>query len=172
VPKTSTAKITGYRRRHRLERSLRDRFPHVHVTARRKIDGAVGMGRLLKARTKLADVSFMKRALPLLMAGVAGSLVLSSTPVESAEEPALAAPAPARAETYAPMQVDETIPNVKGEDSKTKLERLDALSMQTHRQLSIARTQGQSKDVVEKLEKKIDAINEQRVATMRKLHAN
>ncbi len=71
--------------------------------------------------------------------------------------------------SYPPMVVDESVPNVRNEDSLTKMERLDALSMQTHRQLSIARTQGQPKETIEKLEKKIEAINEQRVATMKKL---
>jgi hypothetical protein len=83
-----------------------------------------------------------------------------------------APPSAPQPETYAPMTVDEKIPEIKGEDSRSKLDRLDALSMQTHRQLSIARTQGQSKDVIEKLEKKITAINDQRVATMKKLHIN
>ena len=110
----------------------------------------------------------MRHALLLPVASLAGLLLTGPSLAISADGVAPSGAPPA--ETYAPMQVDENIPDVKGEDSRTKLERLDALSMQTHRQLSIARTQGQSKDVVEKLEKKIDAINEQRVATMRKLH--
>lgn len=73
------------------------------------------------------------------------------------------------AQQYPPMVVDANVPNVPNEDSLSRMERLDALSMQTHRQLSIARTQGQSKDTIEKLEKKIETINEQRVATMKKL---
>ncbi len=73
------------------------------------------------------------------------------------------------AQQYPPMVVDENVPTVRGEDSLTKMERLDALSMQTHRQLSIARTQGQPKETIEKLEKKIEKINEERVATMKKL---
>ena len=76
---------------------------------------------------------------------------------------------PAGAQQYPPMVVDEEIPNVKNEDSLTKMERLDSLSLQTHRQLSIARTQGQPKETIEKLEKKIEKINEQRVGTMKKL---
>ena len=74
------------------------------------------------------------------------------------------------AQGYPPMVVEEEIPNVQNEDALTKMERLDALSMQTRRQLSVARTQGQSKDTIEKLEKKIQKIDEQRVATMKKLH--
>jgi hypothetical protein len=73
------------------------------------------------------------------------------------------------AQQYPPMVVDEEIPNVKNEDSLSRLERLDDLSLQTHRQLSIARTQQQPKETIEKLEKKIEKINEQRVATMKKL---
>lgn len=73
------------------------------------------------------------------------------------------------AEQYPPMVVDEEIPTVRGEDSLTKMERLDGLSMQTHRQLSVARTQGQPKETIEKLEKKIEKLNEQRAATMKKL---
>jgi hypothetical protein len=103
------------------------------------------------------------------MAGLVGVLLANPSPAISAETEDVEQPSVAPQDAYAPMKVDETIPEVKGEDSRTKLDRLDALSMQTHRQLSIARTQGQSKDVVEKLEKKITAINEQRVATMKKL---
>jgi hypothetical protein len=76
---------------------------------------------------------------------------------------------PVAAKASPPLVVDENVPDVPNEDSLTKLERLDALSMQTHRQLSVARTQGQPKDTIEKLEKKIEKINEQRVATMKKL---
>ena len=75
----------------------------------------------------------------------------------------------ARAQQYPPMVVDENVPDVRNEDSLSKMERLDGLSMQTHRQLSIARTQNQPKETIEKLEKKIETINEQRVATMKKL---
>ena len=110
----------------------------------------------------------MNRTTFLCMVGLAGlASIASLSPVTADDtDPPAAAPAPA----YAPMTVDENVPDVKGEDSRTKLERLDGLLMQTHRQLSIARTQEQSKDVVEKLQKKIDTINEQRTATMRKLH--
>ena len=110
----------------------------------------------------------MRRTSLLSIAGLAG--ILLTAPVVSAEDQA--PPSAPQSETYAPMTVDENIPSPKGEDSRTKLERLDALALQTRRQLSIARTQGQSKDVIEKLEKKVAAVNEQRVATMRKLHIN
>jgi hypothetical protein len=43
------------------------------------------------------------------------------------------------------------------------------LSMQTHRQLSIARRQNQPADAVKALEDRIDEINRQRAATMQKL---
>jgi hypothetical protein len=59
----------------------------------------------------------------------------------------------------------------EGEDAATKLERLDALSMQTHRQLSIARRQGESADKLKALEENIDDINRQRADAMRKLGA-
>ena len=86
----------------------------------------------------------------------------------TAEDP-VASPSPA-VEHYAPMVVDENIPDFKGEDSLTKLEHLDELLLQTHRQLSIARTQEQPKETIEKLEKKVEKINEQRVAMMKKLN--
>jgi hypothetical protein len=86
-----------------------------------------------------------------------------AAPEDEGSPQAVAAKAPP------PLVVDENVPDVPNEDSLTKLERLDALSMQTHRQLSVARTQGQPKDTIEKLEKKIEKINEQRVATMKKL---
>ena len=68
-----------------------------------------------------------------------------------------------------PAAAEEHIPDVPGEDAVAKMERLDKLSIKTHRELSIARTQGQPKEVVEALQRKVDDINEQRVATMRRL---
>ena len=67
------------------------------------------------------------------------------------------------------LTVDEQVPNVPNEDAQTKMERLDGLSMQTRRQLSVARTQGQSQQTLEALQRKIDEINRQRTATMKRL---
>jgi type IV secretory pathway VirB10-like protein len=79
------------------------------------------------------------------------------------------APAAPRAAAPPPLTVDERVPDIKGEDSRSKLERLDALSMQTHRQLSIARTQGQPKETLEALQRKLDTINGKRKETMKRL---
>lgn len=65
--------------------------------------------------------------------------------------------------------VDESVPDVKGEDSQTRLDRLDALSMQTHRQLSVARTNGEPQEKLDALQRKIDTINEKRGETMKRL---
>ena len=94
--------------------------------------------------------------------------VLAATTALLALNVSIGIPA-AGAQQYPPMVVDENVPDVRNEDSLTKMERLDGLSMQAHRQLSVARTQNQPKETIEKLEKKIETINEQRVATMKKL---
>jgi hypothetical protein len=68
-----------------------------------------------------------------------------------------------------PLKVEEHVQSVPGEDLQAKMERLDGLSMKTHRELSVARTQGQSQETLEALQHKIDEINQQRAETTRKL---
>jgi hypothetical protein len=74
------------------------------------------------------------------------------------------APAPAAGAT-----VEEHVPDVPGEDSLAKMERLDALLLKTHREFSIARTQGQPQETLDALQRRIDDINAQRETTMRRL---
>jgi len=109
--------------------------------------------------------------------GATGSMPATSKP---ANEPAAAAdvapdgddaPVVKAAAKPPPLTVDEHVPTVANEDLQTKMERLDGLSMQTHRQLSIARRQGQPKETLEALQQKVDEINQQRMETLRKLHA-
>jgi hypothetical protein len=91
---------------------------------------------------------------------------------KTAEQPAPSKPAEAHAAAApskpAAPKVDP-VPRVEGEDAATKLERIAALSMKTHRELSIARRQGKSADELKQMEEKIDEINDQRRETMRKL---
>jgi len=70
-----------------------------------------------------------------------------------------------------PMVVDERVPEVRGEDSQTKMARLNALSFKTYREISVARTQGQPPETIEKLQRKIDEITRQRAATLKRLQA-
>ncbi len=70
-----------------------------------------------------------------------------------------------------PMVVDERVPEVRGEDAQTKMARLNVLSFQTHREISVARTQGQSPETIEKLQRKIDEITRQRAETLKRLQA-
>ena len=69
--------------------------------------------------------------------------------------------------------VDAGVPEVKGEEVLTKMQRLDDLLLRTHRQLSIARTQEQPPETLDALERKIAEINRQRAqatARLRSLH--
>jgi len=69
--------------------------------------------------------------------------------------------------------VDAGVPEVKGEEVLTKMQRLDDLLLRTHRQLSIARTQEQPAETLDALERKITEINRQRAqatARLRSLH--
>jgi hypothetical protein len=91
----------------------------------------------------------------------------TTSAVPAAARPAKGAAVPGSAAAKA--GVDEQVPQVAGEDSQTKLDRLDGLSMQMHRQLSLARTQGQPQETIDALQRNVDAINEQRVRTMKKL---
>jgi len=86
-------------------------------------------------------------------------------------KPTLAAAAPAPPPAPPPMVVDERVPEVRGEDSQTKMERLNALSFKTHREISVARTQGQPPETIEKLQRKIDEITRQRGETWKRLQA-
>jgi hypothetical protein len=99
--------------------------------------------------------------------------VASFAPVakaEKAETKRKPADGRAASDTASPTNaVDAVVPQVAGEDARTRMERLDGLSMQTHRQLSIARRQNQPADAVKALEDRIDEINRQRAATMQKL---
>jgi hypothetical protein len=89
---------------------------------------------------------------------------------EKAETKGKPADGRAASDTASPTNaVDAVVPQVAGEDARTRMERLDGLSMQTHRLLSIARRQNQPADAVKALEDRIDEINRQRAATMQKL---
>ena len=76
--------------------------------------------------------------------------------------------APPAKPTPAARKVD-LVPTVQGEDTATKLDRLDALSLQAHRELTIARHNGDPQEKLKALQEKIDDINSQREDAMRKL---
>jgi hypothetical protein len=92
----------------------------------------------------------------------------ASSPGSSAKKTDAAASG-AGAPTPAANNADVHVPEVPGEDTHTKMDRLDALLLKTHRELSIARTQEQPPDVIDGLERKIADINQQRDATMHSL---
>jgi len=76
--------------------------------------------------------------------------------------------APPAKPTPAPRKAD-LVPTVQGEDLATKLDRLDALSLQTHRQLTIARHEGEPEEKQKAIQEQIDEINRQRDDAIRKL---
>ncbi len=59
----------------------------------------------------------------------------------------------------------DPVPEVKNEDLQTRMERLDELSVKTHRELSVARSRGDPLEVVQALEAKVEEINRQRSTT-------
>lgn len=67
--------------------------------------------------------------------------------------------------------IDTRVPEVKGEDLETRMERLDGLLVHTHRELSLARTRGEPQEILDALQAKIDEINRQRKATGKELGA-
>jgi hypothetical protein len=66
---------------------------------------------------------------------------------------------------------DPDLAPVRGEDLETRMERLDKLSLTTHRELTLARAQGQADEVLDRLQHRLDEINRQRDETMKRLHA-
>ena len=139
----------------------------------------------LHAARTWTDGDTMKVQLRTGVVGLPSDTVVSVTEVSAAERGAmLVAPAPpvrAATETTAPRNdtpaaqtarakpdpakspsgaVEEHIPDVPGEDALAKMARLDALSVKTHRELSIARTQEQPQEVLEAMQRKLDDINE------------
>jgi hypothetical protein len=68
-----------------------------------------------------------------------------------------------------PAKKADLVPTVQGEDMATKLDRLDALSLQTHRELTIARHNGDPEDKQKAIQDKIDEINSQRDDALRRL---
>jgi hypothetical protein len=51
------------------------------------------------------------------------------------------------------------------------MERLDKLSLTTHRELTLARAQGQADEILDRLQHRVDEINRQRDETMKRLGA-
>jgi hypothetical protein len=91
-----------------------------------------------------------------------------AAPVASAKK-ADAAASGAGASGPGADNADVHVPEVPGEDAHAKMDRLDALLLKTHRELSIARTQEQPADVLDALQRKIEDINRQRETAMRSL---
>lgn len=87
---------------------------------------------------------------------------------KTVEHPDMRPSAPPAKPTPAARKAD-VVPNVQGEDAATKLDRLDALSLQAHRDLTIARHNGEPEEKQKALQEKIDEINSQRTDAMRKL---
>jgi hypothetical protein len=66
---------------------------------------------------------------------------------------------------------DPDLAPVRGEDLQTRMERLDKLSLTTHRELTLARGQGQADEILDRLQHRLDEINRQRDQTMQRLRA-
>jgi len=66
---------------------------------------------------------------------------------------------------------DPDLAPVRGEDLEARMARLDKLSLTTHRELTIARNQGQADEILDRLQHRIDEINRQRDETMQQLRA-
>ncbi|MBI3770909.1 MAG: hypothetical protein HY271_20760 [Deltaproteobacteria bacterium] len=66
---------------------------------------------------------------------------------------------------------DPDLAPVPEEDLQARMARLDKLSLTTHRELTIARNQGQADEVLDRLQRRIDEINRQRSETIQRLGA-
>ena len=98
----------------------------------------------------------------------AASNATTRSAAKTAEHADVHPSAPPAKPTPAPRKAD-LVPTVQGEDMATKLDRLDALSLQTHRQLTIARHQDEPEEKLNAIQEQIDEINRQREDAMRRL---
>jgi len=67
---------------------------------------------------------------------------------------------------------DPDLALIAGEDPEIRMERLDKLSLTTHRELTIARAQEQADEILDRWQHRIDEINRQRDETMQRLRAS
>jgi hypothetical protein len=67
---------------------------------------------------------------------------------------------------------DPDLALIAGEDPEIRMDRLDKLSLTTHRELTIARAQEQADEILDRLQHRIDEINRQRAETMQRLRAS
>ncbi len=117
----------------------------------------------------LPPPALVESARPAVVSSGVSSAPAPAAPAKKAADPAAKGASGAPAAAGGGAVADEHVPDVPGEDALTKLERLDALSLKTHRELSVARNQGQPQETLDSLQRKIDDINEQREAAMRRL---